>query len=121
MTTDQSTLVALSLAAVLVSGCREVGSHYTKPAAVPVAPSLDQFKEAGPSTFKDSDGWKVAQPCDQALRGTWWEMFGDPQLNVLEEQVDPANQTLAAAEASFRAARAAIKFRRADQAPSVSV
>ncbi len=121
MTPVRSTLATLSLAAVLISGCREVGPNYTRPAAVPVAPSLDQFKEAGPSTFKDFDGWTVAQPNDQALRGKWWEIFGDPQLNVLEEQVDPANQTLAAAEANFRASRANIKFRKADQAPTVSV
>jgi NodT family efflux transporter outer membrane factor (OMF) lipoprotein len=121
VTRARSTLAALSLAAVLVSGCREVGPNYTKPPAVATAPSLDQFKEAGPSTFKDSDGWKVAQPSDQALRGKWWEIFGDPQLNVLEEQIDPANQTLAGAEANFRAARANIMFRKADQAPTVSV
>lgn len=121
MRIDRSTLATLSLAAVLVSGCREVGPNYTKPPATVTAPSLDQFKEGGPSNFKDSDGWKVAQPSDQAIRGKWWEMFGDPQLNVLEEQIDPANQTLAAAEANFRAARASIKFRKADQAPTVTV
>ncbi len=116
-------LAALSLTAVLAtaSGCREVGPQYVKPPAVTIAPPLDQFKEAGPSTFKDSDGWKVAQPSDQNIRGKWWEMFGDPQLNVLEEQIDPANQTLKAAEANYRAARANIRFFKANLAPTVTV
>lgn len=100
-----------------VCGCRKVGPNYTKP-SVPLAP---EFKEAGPSTFKETDGWKVAQPSDQMLRGKWWEMFGDPQLNVLEEQIDPANQTLAMAEANFRAARANIRFYKADLAPTLSI
>ena len=101
-------------------GCKKVGPNYVNP-GVPVAALAPSFKEAGPSTFKDSDGWKVAQPSDQALKGKWWEMFGDPQLNVLEEQIDPANQTLAAADANFRAARANIRFYKADLAPTLSV
>ncbi len=109
----------VGIAAILVgmSGCRKVGPNYTKP-SVPLAP---EFKEAGPSTFKESDGWKVAQPSDQALRGRWWEMFGDPQLNVLEEQIEPANQTLATAAANFRAARANIGYYKANLAPTLSV
>ena len=109
--------VALVASLVAVTGCRKVGPNYTKP-SVPLAP---EFKEAGPSTFKESDGWKVAQPSDQTLRGKWWEMFGDPQLNVLEEQIEPANQTLAMAEANFRAARANIRFYKANLAPTLSV
>jgi len=101
---------------VLLSGCM-VGPKYTRP-AVPLAP---EFKEAPPESFKESDGWKLAQPSDQKLRGKWWELFNDLQLNALEEQVDPANQTLKAAEANFRAARANIRFNRANEAPTLSV
>ena len=100
----------------LLSGCRTVGPKYTTP-PVPLAP---EFKEAGPSTFK-RDGWKTAQPSDQTLRGKWWEMFGDPQLNVLEEQIDGANQTLAAADANYRTARANIRFYQANKLPTVSI
>ena len=101
---------------VLLGGCM-VGPKYTRPAA-PLAP---EFKEAIPQSFKEMDGWKLAHPSDQKLRGKWWELFNDPQLNALEEQVDPANQTLKAAEANFRAARANIRFNRANQAPTLSV
>ena len=105
-----------ALFCALLSGCM-VGPKYTRPAA-PLAP---EFKEATPESFKATSGWKVAQPNDQLLRGKWWELFNDAQLNALEEQVDPANQTLKAAEANFRAARAEIRFNRANEAPTLTV
>jgi NodT family efflux transporter outer membrane factor (OMF) lipoprotein len=106
------------LAAVLLfAGCH-VGPTYSKAPAVGLAP---EFKEPGPITFKETDGWKAAQPSDQTLRGKWWESFADPQLNALEEQIDPANQTLKAADANYRAARANIGLFRANLAPTLSV
>lgn len=105
----------VGLACLMLGGC-VVGPKYTRPAA-PVAP---EFKEQGPSTFKEMDGWKTAQPSDQTIRGKWWELFRDPQLNGLEEQVDSANQTLQQAEATFRAARGAIRVSRSAKAPTIS-
>jgi len=56
----------------------------------------------------------AARPsCGSAGRGNWWEVFGDPDLNKLEEQVAGSNQNLKIAEARFRSARAAIRFNRA--------
>ncbi len=108
---------ALALSAVMaLAGCK-VGPEYARPAA-PLAP---EFKEALPSNFKASDGWKLAQPSDAQLKGEWWKLFQDEQLNTLEAQVDPANQTLKQAEANFRASRASIRFYRASQAPTISV
>jgi len=103
---------ALGLAA---DGCR-TGPQYVRPAA-PLAP---EFKEALPDNFKATDGWKPAQPSDAQLKGDWWTLFNDPQLNALEEQIDPANETLKEAEANFRAARAAVRFNRAAEAPTIS-
>ena len=101
--------------ALMLSGCM-VGPKYTRPSApVPTA-----YKEAPPNSFKEGDGWKTAQPGDDTLRGNWWEMFGDPVLNGLEEQLTTANQTLKIAEARFREARATIKFNRAAQFPTIS-
>ena len=68
---------------LLLGGCM-VGPKYSKP-AMPMAPA---FKEAPPASFKEGDGWKTAQPDDQALRGDWWTMFQDAQLNALEAQVE---------------------------------
>ncbi len=93
--------------ACLLAGCA-VGPKYTVP-DVPLTPA-----------YKESEGWKVANPSDQALRGQWWEIFGDPQLNVLEEQVPGGNQNLKGLEARFREARAAIRFNRASEFPTIS-
>ena len=93
-----------------------VGPKYVKP-SVPMAPA---FKEQPPQSFKESDGWKPAQPGDQTLRGKWWEIFGDPQLNELEEEVTQSNQDLKVAEARFRQARAMIRFNRSAEFPTIS-
>jgi NodT family efflux transporter outer membrane factor (OMF) lipoprotein len=62
----------------------------------------------------------VAQPKDDALHGKWWEIFGDPQLNALEEKVNVSNQTIAAAMANFLAARALVKEARSQLFPTVT-
>jgi len=97
----------LGLAAFLLGGCM-VGPDYKKP-SVSTTPA-----------YKETDGWKVAQPSDALPRGQWWEIFADPDLNALEEQVDPANQNLKIAEARLRAARALVRFNRAALFPTIS-
>ena len=62
----------------------------------------------------------MAQPKDDALRGKWWEIFGDPQLNALEEKVNVSNQNIAAAAANFFAARALVKEARSQLFPTVT-
>ncbi|WP_263368475.1 efflux transporter outer membrane subunit [Edaphobacter bradus] len=101
--------------AIGLAGCR-VGPQYARP-SVPLAP---EFKESLPQNFKAADGWKAAQPSDNQLKGDWWTMFNDPQLNALEAQIEPANQTLKQAEANFSASRAAIRFFKASEAPTVT-
>jgi NodT family efflux transporter outer membrane factor (OMF) lipoprotein len=110
-------VVALLLVLVIVAleGCT-VGPKYVKP-TVPTTPA---YKEERPDSFKESQQWQPAQPGDQTSRGNWWEIFGDPELNSLEEQIAGSNQNLKVAEARFREARAAIRFNRAAQFPSIS-
>jgi NodT family efflux transporter outer membrane factor (OMF) lipoprotein len=110
-------IVALLLVLLVVAleGCT-VGPKYVKP-TVPTTPA---FKEETPASFKESQQWQPAQPGDQTSRGNWWEIFGDPQLNSLEEQIASSNQNLKVAEARFREARAAIRFNRAAQFPTIS-
>src|ERR1700684_2791076 len=107
-------VISASILLLLQTGCM-VGPKYSKP-DVPPAPT---FKETSES--QQGNGWKVAEPSDTALRGKWWELYGDTKLNELEEQVDPSNQTLKIADANFRQARAAIRFNRAALAPTVAV
>ncbi len=106
-------LVALFLAALLAS-CT-VGPKYTKP-TTPVAPA---YSEQPPDSFKEANGWAPANPADSEIKGNWWELFKDAQLNALEEQVAPANQTLKSAEASFRQARTLIAINRSNLYPTV--
>jgi NodT family efflux transporter outer membrane factor (OMF) lipoprotein len=103
------------LLVLLLAGCT-VGPKYVRP-AVPTTPT---YKEEAPSSFKESDQWQPAHPGDQTTRGKWWEIFGDPELNKLEEQIADSNQSLKVAEARFREARAAIRFNRASQFPTIS-
>ncbi len=107
-------LIAVMLA-VILSGC-EVGPKYVRASA----PTSANFKEQPPESFKEAGQWKTAQPADQSLRGKWWEIFGDPQLNSLEEQLTVSNQNLKVAEARLREARAAVRFNRAAQYPTIS-
>jgi len=105
-------LALAGFVSLLLSGCM-VGPKYVKPTA-PTAPA---FKEAP----QPGDGWNIANPSDATPRNHWWEIYNDPQLNALEEQVDPSNQTLKIAEANFRQARTAIRFNRAAEAPTIGV
>ena len=102
--------------AVLSAACA-VGPNYKRPSApVPAA-----FKEPPPPADAAAAGvWKPAQPRDDALKGKWWEAFGDPALNALEEQVTVSNQNIAQAEAQFRGARAAVRLARSDFFPTVT-
>jgi NodT family efflux transporter outer membrane factor (OMF) lipoprotein len=107
-------LSLVSLTLVLV-GCT-VGPKYVKP-SVPTTPA---FKEDLPTSSEGANQWHPARPGDQTIRGNWWEVFGDPPLNDLEVQVALSNQDLKIADARLRQARAAIRFNRAAQFPTIS-
>ena len=92
-----------------------VGPKYVKP-STPVSAA---YREQLPPNFKEQD-WKVGEPSDQLKKGKWWEIFQDSQLSSLEEQVNVSNQTVAAAEAQFRQARAVVQAARAGLYPTVT-
>lgn len=95
---------------LFLEGCM-VGPKYTK-APVPM-PNPDNYKEV--------DGWKTAQPNDQAIKGKWWEIFNDIELNSLEDEVTVSNQNLKIVEARFREARAQVRYNRSFEFPTLSV
>jgi len=100
--------ISAVLTVLMLLGACTVGPDYVRPTAdTPVA-------------FKESQGWKMAQPRDQELRGNWWEAFNDPLLNEMMEQVNLSNQNLVQAAAQFRQARALVQAARAGYLPSVS-
>jgi outer membrane protein TolC len=106
----------LSVATLLVSGCT-VGPNYHKPTA-PTAPAFKESAVVPPPNLPDG-GWKQVSPNDSALRANWWEIYQDPQLDKLEQQVAVSNQTLKASYEQYMQARAAIQVYRSQYFPTV--
>jgi NodT family efflux transporter outer membrane factor (OMF) lipoprotein len=100
-------LLGIFAAPFLLTSC-EVGPDYVAPSA-PV-----------PAHYKDKGNWKPANPQDAAIRGKWWEIYHDSELNALEDKVNIDNQNVLQAEANFREAAAAVKVSRAAFYPSVT-
>jgi NodT family efflux transporter outer membrane factor (OMF) lipoprotein len=93
-----------------------VGPTYHRPDV----PSASTYQELTPASADTNTGWKVAQPTDDAIHGNWWEMFGDPRLNELEQQVNVNNQTIAVAFYSFQEARALVKQAQSQYFPTLT-
>jgi NodT family efflux transporter outer membrane factor (OMF) lipoprotein len=100
---------------LFLGGCMIGPKYHTPSVDSPAA-----YKELTPADFPSTDGWKVAQPRDAVLKGKWWEIFDDPELNALEEKVNVSNQSIAAAAASYEAARALVRQARSQLFPTVS-
>jgi multidrug efflux pump len=110
--TQAAGLVAVT---VLSAGCSVAPTYHRPEAAIPVS-----YKEAaiGPATQEPS-GWKIAQPSEQMARGEWWTVFDDDALDELEHRALQANQSLKAAAARLREARANQQTVRADLFPTL--
>jgi NodT family efflux transporter outer membrane factor (OMF) lipoprotein len=108
---------AASVCVVLLSGC-VVGPRYATPSvATPPA-----FKEGAPAAYAAAPGgtWQPARPQDAALKGKWWEMFNEPELNALEDQLDINNQNIALYFQNFMAARAQVREARSSYFPTLT-
>ncbi len=101
---------------LLLSGCH-VGPPYHAPA--PPAVTAPNYKESTVN-FKDTEGWKVASPQDAMIRGNWWEVFNEPDLNTLEEQLNINNENLKTYFQNYMAARAQIAEARAQYWPTIT-
>jgi NodT family efflux transporter outer membrane factor (OMF) lipoprotein len=115
-----ASLAALTGAIVMLSpmnGCR-VGPPYHAPA--PPGVTAANYKES-PLNFQDADGWKVASPQDAMIRGNWWEIFNEPELNDLEKQLNIDNQNIKVSFQNFMEARALIAEARSQYWPTVTV
>ena len=97
------------LASLLCSGCT-IGPRYQRPVAQ---------TPAALKSMAGNDQWKMATPSDGLLKGKWWEIFGDPELNRLEESVNVNNQNVKQAEAQFRQARALVLANHANYYPVI--
>ena len=101
---------------LLLAGCA-VGPNYQRPAAFGTNTMPASFAGA---MATNAGEWKPAQPSAHLPRGSWWELFGDPELNRLEGLATTNNQQLAAAFANFQQARALVGVARADYLPQIS-
>jgi NodT family efflux transporter outer membrane factor (OMF) lipoprotein len=100
----------------LLAACTP-GPKYHAPAPPPLA--AKSYKESTVN-FQDADGWKVASPQDAMLRGKWWEIFHDPELNGYEEQLEINNQNIKQFFENLMTARAMIREARAQYWPTVT-
>jgi NodT family efflux transporter outer membrane factor (OMF) lipoprotein len=111
-------LTLLAAATIALAGCR-VGPKYAKPAApVPLV-----YKEPAPTAYRSAlpGTWQPANPSETLPKGRWWEIFHEPELNALEEQLNIDNQTIAQFFQNFMAAREQVRQARSSYYPTVSV
>jgi NodT family efflux transporter outer membrane factor (OMF) lipoprotein len=98
----------LLAACLFTAGACAVGPRYRQPPA------------PTPPAYKEAADWKPSHPRDEMVRGAWWEIFHDEQLNAMEERVSVSNQTLKAARAQFDQARALVGSSRAGLFPQLA-
>ncbi|HTZ58957.1 MAG TPA: efflux transporter outer membrane subunit [Acidobacteriaceae bacterium] len=139
----QQTRLGLLLCAAL-TGCT-VGPKYHPP-SVPTPPAYKEAPPAAPApttsnqtsgsqsgvntskgtSANESQGdqsagtWTVAEPADTKIRGDWWAVFNEPELNDLENQLNINNQNIKLYFEDFMEARALVGEARAQYFPTIS-
>jgi NodT family efflux transporter outer membrane factor (OMF) lipoprotein len=124
-------LLSLSIV-VLLSGCT-VGPKYHPPVATaaPPPPAYKQVAPPPPTAAEQATGaappanvglqeWQPANPSDAMLRGKWWEIYNDPELNQLEDRLNIDNQTIKEYFYNFMEARSLVREARAEYYPTVT-
>ncbi len=131
----RSTPGALALAFLALLGGCTVGPKYHQPAALANAPTPPAYKESTPppaTPAAQATGaaapsaealkvWQPASPSDAMLRGKWWEIYNEPELNALEDQLNIDNQTIKQYFENYMEARALVREARSEYFPTVSV
>lgn len=103
-----SRLVGAGLCVALLSACT-------------LSPDYHRPEFATPAQFKQAEGWTQANPSDAIARGAWWEIYGDPGLNALVEELNRNNQTVAQYAAQYRQAQALVRSSRGALFPSLDL
>jgi NodT family efflux transporter outer membrane factor (OMF) lipoprotein len=109
--------ISVAVAVCAFAGCL-VGPRYEQPEATAEAPP-PAYKE-GMVKLKDAPGWKVAKPSDEMLRGKWWSIFRDSELNALEDQLTVNNQNVKLFYENYLAARAIVGQNRSQLFPTIA-
>jgi len=115
-------LLGALLAVILLTGCKPVGPNYNRPAytAPPAYKETGATSVVAPPPNPAGGSWQLASPSDGMVRGKWWEIYQDPQLNKLEERIVPDNQSLRQALETYLAARDQVTSARASLFPTLS-
>src|SRR5579863_999509 len=119
--TAGASMLAFACAAML-AGCKPVGPDYHRPNFTAPAAYKQTSAPAvvAPPPNPQGGSWQPASPSDGMLKGKWWEVYQDPQLNQLEERIAATNQSLRQAMETYLAARDQIAVARANLFPTVS-
>ncbi len=110
-------VIGTALLCIGLTGCTVGPKYHRPPAPTPVAPDYQGVT----ADLAEGQGWKVASPHDQMLHGKWWEIFNEPELNALEDQLNINNQNIKFFFENYLAARAVIREARSQYYPTVSV
>lgn len=84
------------------------------------APELKLPEVPVASAYKEVQPWVPAQPADQLPRGDWWRLYGDAELDALQEKLLAHSPDLAAALARYQQALAYSEQARAGLFPALS-
>lgn len=95
-------------AAALIAGCA-VGPDYHRPSA------------DVPPAWQPESPWHEAAPGDTALKGNWWELFQDADLNPLVERAITCNQNLRVAAARLEQSQDQLTIARSALFPAVEL
>jgi NodT family efflux transporter outer membrane factor (OMF) lipoprotein len=103
----------------MLAGCL-IGPRYHTPAPATGFQLLPASYKENPARFKGGDSWKVAQPSDAMLRGKWWKVFKDPELDSLEDSLEINNQNIKEYFENFMEARALVGEANSELYPSLT-
>jgi len=99
-----------------LAGCQAVGLDYQRPHVV----MPQQWQNSAVTDAVDA-GWQRSQPADTLAKGQWWSLFGDQDLNCLQEQALSANQTLVMAQSKLEQAQAQMAVANASLVPRLGL
>lgn len=100
--------LALTLAIGLLAGC----AH---------APDYNKPEVAVPANWSTEAPWRQGKPNDDAIKGAWWEMFGDTELNRLEQLAIAHSPSLQLALARLDQAKALVTVANAGLYPELDL
>jgi NodT family efflux transporter outer membrane factor (OMF) lipoprotein len=112
-------LIGISAAALFLNGCL-IGPRYKTPAPAPNAQTLPAGYKEDPTKFKGGEGWRVAQPSDAMLRGAWWKIFHDSELDSLENSLEINDQNIKQFFENFMEARALVSEANSQLYPTIT-